>query len=73
MAEPSTMTRPVGYKAGWRAGAAILAWARPLTGLLSAGFNIVTIAVESLIIESLAAIVLGTWTVIAAAAVARRS
>lgn len=164
MAEPSTMTRPVGDKAGWRAGAvallsparpqiarerglylatvamrivgaclvaltgyihwhlwqegykfihvsgplflvdavagvvlavAILAWARPLTGLLSAGFNIVTIAalvislavglfgfresihaayvVESLIIESLAAIVLSTWTVIAAAAVARRS
>lgn len=74
---------------------AILAWARPLTGLLSAGFNVVTIAalvislavglfgfhesihaayvVESLIIESIAAIVLGTWTMIAAAAVARRS
>lgn len=158
MAEPSTMTRPAGNQAGWRAGAfallsaarprlaqrrglylatvamrivgagllaligyihwhvwqegykfihvsgplflvdgiagvvlavAILAWARPLTGLLAAGFNVVTIAalvislavglfgfhesihaayvVESLVIESLAAIVLGTWTVIAAA------
>jgi hypothetical protein len=74
---------------------AILAWARPLTGTLSTGFNVVTIAalvislavglfgfhesihaayvVESLIIESIAAIVLGTWTVIAAVAVARRS
>ena len=163
MAEPSTMTRPVGSQAGWLAGAfalfsparpqlaqrrglylatvvmrivsagllvrigyihwhlwqegykfihisgpfflvdgiagivlavAILAWARPLTGLLAAGFNVVTIAglvislavglfgfkesihasyvVESLIIESLAAILLGTWTVIAATAVARR-
>lgn len=73
---------------------AILAWARPLTGLLAAGFNVVTIAalvvslavglfgfhesihaayvVESLIIESLAAIALATWTVIAAAAVPRR-
>lgn len=73
---------------------AILAWARPLTGLLGAGFNLVTIAalvislavglfgfhesihaayvVESLIIESLATVVLGAWTVIAAAAVPSR-
>jgi hypothetical protein len=74
---------------------AILAWARPITGFLAAGFNVVTIAglvislavglfgfhesihaayvVESLIMESLAAIILGTWTVIAATAVSRRS
>jgi len=79
--------------AGFVLAAAILVWARPLTGLLAAGFNVVTIAglvislavglfgfhesihaayvVESLIIESLAAIILGAWTVIAASAVSR--
>lgn len=162
MAEPSTMPRPAGNQAGWRAGTlallsparpqlaqrrgiylatvamrivsagllaligyihwhlwqegyefihisgplflvdgiagvvlamAILAWARPLAGLLAVGFNLVTIAalvislavglfgfhesihaayvVESLIVESLAAVILATWTVIAAAAVPR--
>jgi len=70
---------------------AILAWATPLTGLLGAGFNLVTLAalvislavglfgfhesvhaayvVESLILESLAAILLATWTLIAARSV----
>lgn len=72
---------------------AVLIWARPLTGLLATGFNVVTLAalvislavglfgfhesihagyvVESLIFESAAAIILGTWTVIAASAVPR--
>lgn len=79
--------------AGVVLAAAILAWARPLAGLLAVGFSVVTIAalvislavglfgfhesihaayvVESLIIESLAAVILATWTVIAAAAVPR--
>ena len=73
---------------------AMLIWARPLTGLLAAGFTVGTIAalvisltvglfgfnesihasfvVESLILESITAIVLAIWTVIAASALPRR-
>ena len=74
--------------------AGVLAWARPLIGVLAAGFSVATIGalvislavglfgfhesihasfvVESLILESIAAIIIATWTVIAASAVPGR-
>ena len=74
--------------------AAMLVWARPLTGLLAAGFTAGTIGalvisltvglfgfkesihasfvVESLILESITAIILAVWTVSAASAVPPR-
>jgi hypothetical protein len=74
--------------------AAMLVWARPLTGLLATGFTAGTIGalvisltvglfgfnesihasfvVESLILESITAIILAVWTVIAASAVPPR-
>lgn len=72
----------------------LLVWARPLAGLLAAGFIASTIGalaislwiglfgfhesihanfvVESLVLESIALVILAAWTVIAATAVARR-
>jgi hypothetical protein len=72
----------------------ILVWARPLIGLVAAGFVVATIGalvisllvglfgfkesisasfvVESLVLESIAAVLLAAWTVIAAGAVHRK-
>jgi len=72
----------------------LLVWARPLTGLLAAGFTVSTIGalvislwvglfgfresisayfvVQSLVLESVTAVILAAWTVIAATAVPRR-
>ncbi len=80
--------------AGGLLAVVLLAWPRPLVGLLSAGFVASTIlalvislsvglfgfqesihasyVVQALVLESIAVLVLAAWTVIAAAAVARR-